>query len=33
LPYYEYKTMTSAVIAHFKHLRDLGMKPQLIIPN
>jgi linoleoyl-CoA desaturase len=33
LPYYEYKTMTSAVIAHFKHLRDLGMKPQLIINN
>lgn len=29
LPYYEYKTMGSAIIAHFKHLRDLGMKPEL----
>ncbi|MFI0490597.1 fatty acid desaturase family protein [Flavobacterium sp.] len=27
LPYYEYKTMRSAVIAHFKHLKELGMKP------
>jgi linoleoyl-CoA desaturase len=27
LPYYEYKTMTAAVIAHFKHLKQLGMKP------
>lgn len=29
LPYYEYKTMTSAVIAHFKHLKELGQKPQM----
>jgi linoleoyl-CoA desaturase len=29
LPYYEYKTMTSAVIAHFKHLKELGQKPQI----
>jgi linoleoyl-CoA desaturase len=29
LPYFEYKTMRSAVIAHFKHLKDLGQKPQL----
>jgi linoleoyl-CoA desaturase len=27
LPYYEYKT--SGVIAHFKHLKDLGMKPAM----
>ena len=29
LPYHEYKTMRSAVIAHFKHLKDLGKEPQL----
>ena len=29
LPYYEYKTMTAAVIAHFKHLRTLGLEPAL----
>lgn len=29
LPYYEYKTMRSAVIAHFKHLKELGVKPAL----
>jgi linoleoyl-CoA desaturase len=29
LPYYEYKTMRSAVIAHFKHL-DLGTNPELM---
>ena len=29
LPYYEYKNMRSAIIAHFKHLKDLGMKPEL----
>jgi linoleoyl-CoA desaturase len=29
LPYYEYKTMQSAVIAHFKHLKELGMKPAM----
>jgi linoleoyl-CoA desaturase len=27
LPYYEYKTFRSAVIAHFKHLKELGMQP------
>ena len=29
LPYYEYETMRGAVIAHFKHLKDLGQKPLL----
>ena len=30
LPYYEYKTFrAAAVIAHFKHLKELGMKPAL----
>jgi linoleoyl-CoA desaturase len=29
LPYYEYKSMRAAVIAHFKHLKELGMKPEL----
>lgn len=29
LPYYEYKTFRSAVIAHFKHLKELGTKPAL----
>jgi linoleoyl-CoA desaturase len=29
LPYYEYKTMRAAVIAHFKHLKELGMKPEM----
>ncbi|MBD0724027.1 acyl-CoA desaturase [Flavobacterium sp. L1I52] len=29
LPYYEYKTMRSAVIAHFKHLKELGMNPEM----
>jgi linoleoyl-CoA desaturase len=29
LPYHEYKTFRSAVIAHFKHLKELGMKPAL----
>lgn len=28
LPYHEYKTMRSAVIAHFKHLKELGREPQ-----
>ncbi|RZJ33650.1 MAG: acyl-CoA desaturase [Flavobacterium sp.] len=27
LPYYEFSTMRSAVAAHFRHLRELGMKP------
>ncbi len=29
LPYNEYKTTRKAVIAHFKHLRDMGLKPSL----
>lgn len=29
LPYFEYKTMRSAVVAHFKHLKELGQQPQL----
>lgn len=29
LPYHEFKTTRGAIIAHFKHLRDLGMKPAL----
>jgi linoleoyl-CoA desaturase len=29
LPYHEYQTMRSAVIAHFKHLKELGKEPQL----
>nr|WP_288834090.1 acyl-CoA desaturase [uncultured Flavobacterium sp.] len=29
LPYYEYKTMRSAVIAHFKHLKELGTNPEM----
>lgn len=29
LPYYEYKTMRSAIIAHFKHLKDLGTNPEM----
>ncbi len=29
LPYFEYQTMRSAVAAHFKHLKELGQKPQL----
>jgi linoleoyl-CoA desaturase len=31
LPYNEYKTMRSAVIAHFKHLKDLGKQPEFAI--
>jgi linoleoyl-CoA desaturase len=27
LPYHEFKTMRSAVAAHFKHLKELGQKP------
>lgn len=30
LPYHEFKTMRGAVIAHFKHLKELGMKPELV---
>jgi len=29
LPYYEYKTMSAAIVAHFKHLKTLGLKPAL----
>ncbi len=29
LPYFEYTTMRSAVIAHFKHLKELGQQPQI----
>ncbi|MFH6995669.1 fatty acid desaturase family protein [Flavobacterium sp. FlaQc-48] len=29
LPYHEFKTMRGAVIAHYKHLKELGMKPEL----
>lgn len=29
LPYHEFKTTRAAVIAHFKHLRDLGSQPTL----
>lgn len=30
LPYYEFKTTRAAIIAHFKHLKNLGMKPSII---
>lgn len=29
LPYHEFKTTRSAIIAHFKHLKDLGQQPQV----
>lgn len=29
LPYHEFRTMRGAIIAHYKHLKDLGMKPEL----
>ena len=29
LPYNEYKSTRKAIIAHFKHLREMGMKPAL----
>ncbi len=29
LPYHEYKTTRKAIIAHFKHLKQMGMKPAL----
>lgn len=29
LPYHEFRTMRGAVIAHYKHLKDLGIKPEL----
>ncbi|WP_339888205.1 acyl-CoA desaturase [uncultured Flavobacterium sp.] len=30
LPYYEFKTMRGALYSHFKHLKELGQKPQLV---
>jgi linoleoyl-CoA desaturase len=29
LPYNEYKSTRSAIISHFKYLREMGMKPAL----
>lgn len=29
LPYHEFKTMRSAVLAHYRHLKELGQNPQL----
>ena len=29
LPYHEYKTTRKALIAHFSHLREMGMKPAI----
>ncbi|MDK2771907.1 MAG: acyl-CoA desaturase [Flavobacterium sp.] len=29
LPYYEFKTTRQAIASHFKHLKELGKKPQL----
>lgn len=29
LPYHEFRTMRGAVFAHYKHLKELGMKPEL----
>ena len=29
LPYYEYKTMSRALIEHFRHIGELGKKPQI----
>lgn len=30
LPYHEFKSMRAAVVAHFKHLKELGMKPAAV---
>ena len=30
LPYFEYETMSSALVAHMKHLKDLGVKPEIV---
>lgn len=30
LPYNEFNTMSSAVVAHFRHLKDLGQKPHIV---
>jgi linoleoyl-CoA desaturase len=29
LPYHEYKTTRAAIIAHFKHLKQMGAKPAI----
>jgi len=29
LPYYEYQTTRSAIVAHFKHLKEMGMNPAI----
>ncbi|PVW17046.1 fatty acid desaturase family protein [Marixanthomonas spongiae] len=29
LPYHEYKTTRSAIVAHFKHLKQMGLKPAI----
>ncbi len=29
LPYYEFKSTRAAILSHFKHLKELGQKPQL----
>ncbi len=29
LPYHEFKTMTGALVAHIRHLKDLGEEPQM----
>jgi len=29
LPYHEFRTMRGAIAAHFKHLKELGMKPEM----
>lgn len=31
LPYHEYKTTRKALLAHFRHLKEMGMKPALAI--
>jgi linoleoyl-CoA desaturase len=31
LPYHEYKTTRKALMAHFKHLKEMGMKPAISI--
>ena len=31
LPYHEYQTTRKALIAHFRHLREMGMKPALSV--
>jgi linoleoyl-CoA desaturase len=31
LPYHEFRTMRGAIAAHFKHLKELGMKPEPVM--